>query len=460
MKTSRYNYSLILSDGTTLFFNFYTLSLIALNPSESQWASKILLAPDQPQKEKKGAELRTLLTEHGFILDDGVDELECLKTQHFKSREHQGYLGLTIVPTLLCNFSCIYCYQDRRTETMNQEVADALIQFVKNNVVKNGTLSVTWFGGEPLLCIEMIERLSHAFIETCQSQEAQYSSNVITNGFLLNGKTAERLRELKISSAQITMDGPPNVHDLRRPLLGGGRTFNAIVNNIKEASASLGLNIRMNVDGRNRELIPDLFNVLEEEGFKGKVGFYLGQTYPYTTVCQDVSGWCLQDEDFSLLELETAMEMVNRGYPSYKIPKAKNYFCMADDQHAFAVTPTGGMVKCWNDVANPEMEIMNLLKPVSEIDRRNAEPHLTRNPFELECSSCHALPICMGGCPYLFKKTGQLHCHDWKHHPKENLLFYYYLKKMEQESEIAQAFWKLVESPRKQSGTELKEGMI
>ena len=420
--------------------------MIALEPAESKIAFKILSNPNLTQKSKKFLDLKKLLRDQGFILDDGADQIEWLKTQYHRSRKNRDHLSLTIVPTLYCNFNCVYCYQNKRQETISREVEKALLQFIGNKLLKGGGLSVTWFGGEPLLCLTIMERLSNAFIELCQQQGAKYQANIITNGYLLDGKQADRLKQIQITSAQVTIDGPPEVHDQRRPLWGGGHTFKTILENMKEASSRIGINIRMNVDGRNRSSILDLLNVLEKEGLKKRIGFYLGQTYPYTSVCRDVSGWCLNDEDFSLLELETALEMVKRGYISHNIPKAKNYFCMADCDNAYAITPTGGIVKCWNDVANPEMEILNLLKLTAEPEKISSENHLNRDPFGLKCSTCHVLPICMGGCPYIFEKTGQLHCHDWKHHPKENLLFYYYIKKMEQESEIAQALWSLADS--------------
>ena len=449
MKPSSYNYSFTLTDGITLFINFYTLALIALNPSESKIASEILAGPNLTSKKRHFMNLKKLLKDHGFIVDDGVNEIELLKTQHIKSKEDPGHLSLTIVPTLFCNFSCTYCYQDKKNERMSREVENAIIRYVRSKVAKNGGLSITWFGGEPLLCIKIIERLSNAFIEICQNQGAKYSSNIITNGYFLDSDIADRLLKLQITSAQVTIDGPPEIHDPRRPLTGGGKTFETILNNIKEVSGKIRINIRMNVDGRNRDRIIDLLNIIENEGLKNRVSFYLGQTYPYTEVCQDVSGSCLKDDDFSLLELETAAMMVEHGYASGNIPKAKNYYCMADCKNAYAITPSGGMVKCWNDVADPEAVVMHLTKPVFKNMKMNAEKHLKRNPFDLKCMKCLVLPICMGGCPYIFEKTGHLHCHEWKQHLNENLFFYYYLKKAEQETEIAKHFWNLADSFRK-----------
>jgi uncharacterized protein len=111
---------------------------------------------------------------------------------------------------------------------------------------------------------------------------------------------------------------------------------------------------------------------------------------------------------------------------------------MADGENAFAVTPSGGMVKCWNEVTTPGAEVRHLLRPTTGEMLRSAERWRQRDPFSLECRECLSLPICMGGCPYIYMTTGKLHCHPWKHHPAENLVFYYFLQKHRQESEIVQ----------------------
>lgn len=451
MKPSFYNYGTALSDGTNLFFNFYTLALIALDPSESALATKILSTPNQSFKNKKASELKQLFIDKGFIIDERVNELDLLKVSHFTSRIQQGHLSLTIAPTLNCNFNCIYCYQEKEKGKMSQEVEGALIHFVRDRVVKDGKLSVTWYGGEPLLCLDIIERLSSEFISICQDNDAEYTGSIITNGYLLDGETAEKLVKLKVENAQITLDGPPRVHDKRRPLISGGKTFTIIMDNMREASIRMSISVRMNVDERNRGHILDLLEILDEEGLQGKVSFYLGQTYPYTDVCRDVSSWCLGEEDFSLLGLETAMEFVDRGFGAPGIPTSKNYSCMADKENAFVITPSGGMVKCWNEVANPEAEVGHLLKQTTEAMEKNVERWRRRDPFELECTECLLLPICMGGCPYLYERTGGVDCHNWKHHLRESVCFYYYIKKMEPECEIVREFWELVEYLKKES---------
>jgi uncharacterized protein len=445
VKPSFYNYVTTLSDGTTLFFNFYTLALVALDASEAKVAQGLLADPTQSPTKKAAAELKRLLADKGFLIDKRVNELDLLRRDHFASRVRQGHLSLTIALTFLCNFNCEYCYQEKTQERMTPEVEEALISFVRDRVVKGGGLSVTWYGGEPLLCVDIIERLSKAFMAICEEVKAEYSAGIITNAYLLDKETAEKLVSWKVTNAQITLDGPPQVHDARRPLRSGGKTFQRILDNIKDAPSQLFIELRMNVDDKNRGHIMELLEILEGEGLQGRMAFYLGQTYPYTDVCRDVSSWCLSEEDFSLLGLETGMELVQRGFNPTGIPASKNYSCMADKENAVAVTPSGGLVKCWNEVTKPGAEVGHLLKPRTAQMQENIERWRRRDPFELECTECLLLPICMGGCPYLYERTGTIDCHPWKYHLKESLCFYYYVHKLKQESEIVQEFRELVE---------------
>lgn len=454
MKQSIYNYETALPDDTNLFFNFYTLSLMVLDSSESEAAKRILKNPSRLYKRKKEKEIRQLFLDHGFIIPHDIDEIELLKQLNRQSRSDRSGVSLTIAPTLNCNFQCTYCYENPVSTVMSREVEDAIVRYVDDSIEKNGNLSVTWFGGEPLLCMGTIERLSSCFIDLCDKRNVSYSASIVTNGYLLNKETAGRLCSAKVNDVQVTLDGPPEIHNQRRPKKGGGGTFFRILDNISTASENLGINIRMNVDDRNRDHIIDLLEILNQKGLEQRVGFYLGWTYPYTDACSDMAGFCLASEDFTLLTLETAMEMVDRRFGSFPLPKSTNYYCMADKENSYAITPAGALVKCWNEISNPDAAVSHLLKPTNGKMKKNVARWNTRNPFDLECAECRLLPICMGGCPYLYQRTGQLQCHNWKYHLKESLCFYFYLKKINKESEFINELDKLAKLVKEQVGEE------
>jgi uncharacterized protein len=445
LKPSSYNYVTTLADGTTLFFNFYTLALIALDSSEAFIAQDLLANPQQAHTQRNAAELKQLFRDKGFLIDRRIDEMALLKSAHFNSRVRQNVLGLTIAPTINCNFRCTYCYENRKKEVMSLEVEEALIAFVRERIVKEGSFSVMWYGGEPLLCLDIIERLSKAFMDICRKKDVTYTASIVTNGYLLDEKTAEKLVSWQVKDAQITIDGPPEIHDERRPHVNGGKTFRKIMGNVKTAANQMAIKIRMNVDERNRDSVMDMVDILGREGLYGKVSLYLGHVYPYTDACSDVSGWCLNEEDFSVLGMEAALETIHRGLGGVGIPISRNHWCMADSEYAYVVTPSGGIAKCWNEVANPSAEVDHLLKPATAWMKKKLERWRCRDPFELECADCLLLPICMGGCPYVFERSGKLECHLWKHHIKERVCLYYLIKKFEQETEMVQEFRELIQ---------------
>ena len=443
LKPSAYNFRTALPDGTVLFFNFFTLNLMALDASEARQAAALLDAPAIAILPRSHG-LHQQLLEKGFLIPVGVQEKDYLRNGQTRARQANRHLSLTIIPTLACNFRCRYCYQEHQSATMGPAVEDALLHFIEKRLGEGGTLSVTWFGGEPLLQINRIEWLTAAFRRICDQHKARYASHIITNGYLLDRPMAERLKACRVNHAQVTLDGPPAVHDQRRPLADGSGTFDAILANMEAAAPLVPINLRINVDQTNREAIPDILQQVAHKGLTGAVHPYLGRTYPYTGVCLDVAGDCLADADFSLLELETTLKFIDQGFPAYRAPRAISTYCMAEKANAFVVTPHGRLLKCWNEASDASAAVGHLIQAEDNRMRRNAKNWRPRDIFRLECADCRLLPICMGGCPYLYHQTGRLHCHPWKSHPDESLAVYYYMKRLERERDIALNFSELV----------------
>jgi uncharacterized protein len=59
-------------------------------------------------------------------------------------------LGLIILPTEACNFRCVYCYETFEHGKMNPILVQALKKFITSRISDLSSLSISWFGGEPL----------------------------------------------------------------------------------------------------------------------------------------------------------------------------------------------------------------------------------------------------------------------------------------------------------------------
>lgn len=213
MKESNYNFIYKYNDEY-LIYNSLKNSLAIISESEISKFRCNKLSLDEISQFKYG----------GFLIDDNFDELNYIKFNLLSSRYNNRSLGLTLAPTLDCNFDCVYCYEKEHSEKfyMNGDVEDRIVDFVRTKAKESDRLDVSWYGGEPLLAYKTIDRLTSEFLKIADEYNLQYSSYIITNGYLLSENMAKKLSEWKIQGMQITIDGDKKNHDSKRFLKNGG----------------------------------------------------------------------------------------------------------------------------------------------------------------------------------------------------------------------------------------------
>src|SRR6266850_5496840 len=126
-------------------------------------------------------------------------------------------LHLILLPTEQCNFRCTYCYEDFSIGRMGPETIQGVKRLIDRRLDSLRSLSVAWFGGEPLLARGVIEEISEHIVHALgERPDLHYYADMTTNGYLLDTPAVERLAELGISSYQISLDGPEDLHDQTR----------------------------------------------------------------------------------------------------------------------------------------------------------------------------------------------------------------------------------------------------
>lgn len=63
---------------------------------------------------------------------------------------------------------------------MNDTVQEAVIAYVRKNIHKHTGLYISWFGGEPLEALDVVEKLSRAFQNICKVAKKTYSAGMTT----------------------------------------------------------------------------------------------------------------------------------------------------------------------------------------------------------------------------------------------------------------------------------------
>jgi uncharacterized protein len=185
-----------------------------------------------------------------------------------------------VIPTYGCNLRCGYCFQDHmRTDPkyrhlltrMSPAMVDrifaampALERAAGATDASSPSRSLTLFGGEPLLA-ENVELIRYIIERSRAAGITDISA--ISNATELDAY-ADLLGPDAISDVQITLDGPPDVHDQRRIYADGAGSFAKIANNIDLALArGANVAVRVNADRENVAQLDHLARVVIERGW-------------------------------------------------------------------------------------------------------------------------------------------------------------------------------------------------
>ncbi|AEX86049.1 radical SAM additional 4Fe4S-binding domain protein [Marinitoga piezophila KA3] len=407
MKPSKYNF-IFEYEKNILIYNALSGGFAIIEPEVKKALSSEKDLEEFINKEKN-KKIYKELKKGKFIVD--FDELKYINFIYNSLKFEKKGLGLTIAPTMNCNFACEYCYELRKKVFMDKEVKNSIVDFVKQNINEINYLSVSWYGGEPLLDLKTIKELSKEFIKLCQSNNIKYTASIVTNGYLLNSKVAKELKNLEIKTVQITIDGPKKIHDKRRPLINGKGSFETIINNIKGAKEYFEhISIRINIDKTNEGKIIELLKYLKNEGLtEENCSPYLAFVDVSTEVCRDIEINCIDIKNRSEYMIERVKEAYEEGINIIKYPTPMYSQCGAVKPNSFVIDPEGYMYKCWHEVGIKALAIGNIK---GNEKNKNFDRYLKWNTFNplnyKECKNCKFLPLCMGGCPdkTLFKYNG------------------------------------------------------
>lgn len=394
MKPSKYNffYERPNMSGQYIAYNSFSNALAILSESEYLKYKEF----EKDSKFKLGEELSAELFKGNFIIEDETSEIALLREQILQARYNSTSLGLTIAPTLNCNFRCVYCYEKgcEKGEWMSKAVQDSIIKYVKNCATTLNRLDITWYGGEPLLAIDIIENMTDSLKSICEKFNIKYRASIVTNGYLLNSTMIKRLDACDVKYCQITIDGNREEHNMRRPHVTGVNTYDTILKNVCEASRHFRVGIRVNIDKKNREAIFSVKNILSKESAENITVYPAPIRSNYDCYLEED---CFKSLDFLRFERDyyASNDLENI---LIKYPRQQGNSCCADSLNAYVINANGDLYKCWSDIGRENRCIGNIKHGITNKIRaiRYSLYDPTRDP---KCVKCKFLPVCIGGCP-------------------------------------------------------------
>lgn len=398
MKESIYN-TYLDKNNELIIYNSVSSAVLLLDAEKKYEFIEFL-----EKKKNLSAELYNALFKGGMIVDDELNERSSIKFEQLKRRIRGDSLSLTIAPTLDCNFRCPYCYEKGvEHKYINDETIKDLINFAEKQ--KKEKIHVTWYGGEPTLCLKQIRQISEELIRLFG--EDNYAAAMVSNGYLLNREVALMLKKYKVSTVQITLDGPRELHDSRRIFKDGRGTFDQIVDNIKNIYDILNISIRINVDKTNINEAEQLIDYLEKSDLLDKLRFYIA---PVDDINENTRNHnCFTKRDFSKFEIEFYSKFSK--YHVMKPPIPTLGICGAISMDSFIIAPDGKLYKCWDEIGLDEYSIGNVKEGVT--NQKNYKKWISYDvdDYNKNCNDCKNFPVCFGGCPYQnMKRKGENHC--------------------------------------------------
>lgn len=392
--------------GHLVLFSTYQLSKILINEETYKSMEQGTLSSSNEE----------LLAGLGMLVPDREEEKKSVHNLLEKINKMSTGMDFTVVLNLDCNFACKYCFEGELKGDlyMSGETADQLIGFIKEKFTGDKkSLIVDFYGGEPLLSLDLIKYISRELKSFTEERGASYNFTLVTNGALLKRKTAEELAELGLKSVKITIDGPKEIHNRNRPFKSGAPSFDILIKNIKDTRDIIKINLGGNFEIDNFRDFPELLDYLEHEGLTpenlGMIKFDPVAKRPERVMTPtDYRGGCMSLDEPWLLDANEVLreEILKRGYITLSM---SHKLCMVESRHSYVVNYDGTLYKCPGFIGMDEFIVGNLVEGVSDYTKSH-NLGMWKND---ECADCVYLPLCYGGCRYMtFLRDGNVEALD------------------------------------------------
>ena len=314
----------------------------------------------------------------------------------------------TIHMTANCNMRCTYCYVTQKPVKMTLETARAVV----DNAIRGGQkrLGLIFFGGEPLLCRDLIEETIE-YVKKTAPKDVNFHYKMTTNGLLLDEAFMEYANREKIYIA-LSLDGIAKAHDTHRIAQNGGSTHAEV-----ERAAKLLL--------RTRPYAPALMTVNPDtvKYYAQSVEYLFELGFEYM-ICS--LNYAVQWDKKALRELKRQYKRLAKFYYEHTLAEDKFYLSPFEvkisshvhnktychercelGQRQLSVGPDGTLYPCVQFVGDERYSVGDVFNGIDEEKRRSL---FVQNETEKPgCDVCSIRSRCNHYCACLNKQaTGSI----------------------------------------------------
>lgn len=313
--------------------------------------------------------------------------------------------SITLFIVQECNLRCTYCYGEsgeyKNKGKMPLKIAKDAVKYLFEHSGNKKEISITFFGGEPLLDFSMIKKIVLYSKELEKEFCKKVTFSITTNGTLLTSEIEQFIKNHKFS-VTLSIDGNKEVHDANRFFANKTGAYQEVVNRTESLRNSYKVNGRATVTNKG----VDIVNTFEHLN-----------TLKLNNIHMSPSVEMLDDDDYDLL-IENYKKLINNFIKALdkkeysKIRKMSNILTLLDKIHhggsklkncgagnnMVAVDIYGNLYPCHRFVINQEYIIGTIYNGLDQIKYN----HIIRDMLLEEnstCNECWAKNICGGSCP-------------------------------------------------------------
>ena len=309
-----------------------------------------------------------------------------------------------------CNMRCRYCFADEGAyhsvrERMSFETAKAAVDFLIANSGNRKVLEMDFFGGEPLMNLDVIKQTVAYAKEEGAKAGKKFLFTTTTNCLLLDEPTIQFFNE-EMENVVLSLDGRPEVNDAIRKTVNGKGSFQYIIDKIKNFISLRGdksYYVRGTFTAKNLDFAKDVLFIADQ-------GVDSISMEPVVTEIEDLQ---IREEHLSAIEKEYE-NLCDAYLERHAKGEGFNFFhfnidleggpclskrvsaCGAGNEY-FSVTPNGDLYPCHQFAGDPTFRMGSVFEGITRPDTREKFKNsclFTRK----KCEDCFAKFICSGGC--------------------------------------------------------------
>lgn len=319
--------------------------------------------------------------------------------------------SISLFLTSRCTLRCTYCYAEGgdRPFDMPRPMAQSILDLVLKNVLASGsgTMEVNFHGGGDLGASWPLFVQARDYLRTITTPPGvKVRTSAGLNGYL-NDKQRKWVSE-NIDISTISIDGPAAIHDLHRPIAGGGASFPVVAETLRyfdKAGYPYGIRTTITGDsvGRMEEIVDYFCRTFASRNIKIEPMFNRGRSVKTGVHPPKAADFIRHFRRANKVARKWGRELI---YSGARLDAVSCVFCQASGDTC-AVTPEGWVTSCYEVLSadDPMAKTffygrfdMEKKRFVIDEGRRKAlyGLNLLNKP---QCRGCFCKWNCAGDCP-------------------------------------------------------------